>query len=88
MTPAEACRYMADPASWNGDPLSQEATLYGHFTPFEFVTMALSDTAEIIPTAPASTRPESRPCVECHGPIIPGEAYAPGPIHARHPPRR
>jgi hypothetical protein len=30
-----ALDYLADPESWGGNPLSQEATLYGHDTPFE-----------------------------------------------------
>ncbi len=95
MTPAEACRYMADPANWHDETFTTGVELrwpgtsdYSTWNAQLLATAALSDTAEIVVTHSREERPESRPCVECHGPILPGEAYAPGPIHARHAPRR
>lgn len=38
----EALEYLADPESWGGNPLSQEASLYGHDTPFELARAALA----------------------------------------------
>lgn len=99
MNPAEACRYMADPANWHeatwtaGRELKWPGTGEdGEYNAEKLAAMALSDTAEIINTAPTESRHEPRSCVECHEIILPGEAYTlrPNgyPIHARHNPRR
>lgn len=39
----EALAYLADPESWGGDPLSHDAVLYGHDTPYELAVTALGD---------------------------------------------
>lgn len=99
MTPAEACLYMADPANWYDATFTAGVELKwpgtgkdGPWNAQKLAAMALSDTAEIVNTAPTESRHESRPCVECHEAIMPGEAYTlrPNgyPIHARHAPRR
>lgn len=36
-----ALEYLADPESWLGDPLDQQAVLLGHHTPFEMAATAL-----------------------------------------------
>jgi hypothetical protein len=45
-----ALEYLADPESWGGDPRSQEATLYGHHTPYELAREALAADAQAAPT--------------------------------------
>jgi hypothetical protein len=39
----EALTYLADAESWQGDPVSHDATLLGHFTPYELARGALRD---------------------------------------------
>jgi len=39
----EPVAYMADKSSWLGDPLSHNAVLYGHDTPYEMAVAALAD---------------------------------------------
>lgn len=36
-----ALEYLADPESWAGDPLTHDAVLYGHDTPYELARAAL-----------------------------------------------
>lgn len=93
MNPAEACRYMADPANWrNGKLIYPDERRPTGWGVLRLCADALDDTAEIVNTAPTESRHEARPCVQCHEIILPGEAYTlrPNgyPIHARHAPRR
>lgn len=39
---AEALRYLTDPENWLGNPLRQQSTLHGHFTPYELARDALA----------------------------------------------
>lgn len=39
----QALRFLADPTNWIGDPMTLDAELTGHFTPFELACNALAD---------------------------------------------
>lgn len=46
-----ALEYLADPQSWGGDPLDQQAWLYGHDTPYELAVTALARVPDAPPTS-------------------------------------
>lgn len=37
-----AVRYMADAKNWHGNPLTHDAVLFGHYTPFELACEAVA----------------------------------------------
>lgn len=39
----EALEYMADAASWQGDPQHHDAVLFGHETPYELANRVLAE---------------------------------------------
>lgn len=63
---------LADPDSWDGDPMTHDATLLGHDTPFELACEALAEDSDRIPV---SIRGESDDLILISGEIAGADEY-------------